>query len=134
MNSTKDEINVEFTVPVIDKDVAISDYINGAREVGIKWTVEVFLKFIDEEDRKAVELISEFMAPWPVSEEWKIKRKRKWDRERVDSDGQVYGYSDQGSLHYPTLNFAWDDRDIIKEAFLDKNEGNFRGFELFVPE
>lgn len=134
MNSIKDEINVEFTVPVIDKDVAISDYINGAREVGIKWTVEVFLKFIDEEDRKAVELISEFMAPWPVSEEWKIKRKRKWDRERVDSDGQVYGYSDQGSLHYPTLNFAWDDRDIIKEAFLDKNEGNFRGFELFVPE
>ena len=74
------------------------------------------------------------MTPLPVSEEWKIKRKGRKDRERVDSDGHVYGYSDQGSLHYPTLNFAWDDRDIIKEAFFDKNEGNFRGFELFVPE
>ena len=68
------------------------------------------------------------MTPLPVSEEWKIKRKGRKDRERVDSDGHVYGYSDQGAIN------LLDDRDIIVETFFDKNEGNFRGFELFVPE
>ena len=46
----------------------------------------------------------------------------------MDSDGHVYGYSDQGSIN------LLDDRDIIVETFFNKNEGNFRGFELFVPE
>lgn len=74
------------------------------------------------------------MTPLPVSEEWKIKRKGRKDRERVDSDGHVYGYLDQGAIQYPMVNNSWDDRDIIVETYFDKRKGDFRGFEKFIPE
>lgn len=138
MNCTMDEINVAFNLPGDRMDIALSDAINGLREKGnekaASFTAEALVKLLGEENRKAVELFSRTITPLSVSEEWKIKRKRKQDRERVDSNGHVYGYSDQGSIQYPMVNNSLDDRDIIMETFLDKKEGNFRGFELFVPE
>ena len=134
MNCTMDEINVAFNLPGDRMDIALSDAINGLREKGnekaASFTAEALVKLLGEENRKAVELFSRTITPLSVSEEWKIKRKRKQDRERVDSNGHVYGYSDQGSIQYPMVNNSLDDRDIIMETFLDKKEGNFRGFEV----
>lgn len=43
------------------------------------------------------------MILFSVSEEWKIKKERKKDRERIDSNGHAYGYSDKGSFAFSTV-------------------------------
>lgn len=73
------------------------------------------------------------MILFSVSEEWKIKKERKKDRERIDSNGHAYGYSDKGSLHFPMINNGLDDIDIILGTSSEWFEEGYRGSEKFTP-
>lgn len=133
MNCSMDEISVAFNLPGKEMDIAVSDIINGLREKGNEWgdslNTEIITKVIGEESREVAQYISTFIVPFSVSEEWKQKRERGEDRERVDSNGHTYGYSDKGSLHYPMTNNILDDWDIILGTL-----GEERGFKKFTPE
>ncbi len=133
MNCSMDEINAAFNLPGKKMDIAVSDIINGLREKGNEWAdsinTEIITKVIGEERREVAQYISMFIVPFSVSEEWKQKRARGKDRERVDRNGHKYGYSDKGSLQYPMINNSIDDLDIILGTM-----GEERGFKKFTPE
>lgn len=127
MNATMDEINAAFNFPGKFFDTSVSDIINWARGIyhdnleGI--STELIVSIIGENDRETAKYIAENIVVYPVSEEWKIKRERKKDRDRKDEHGFRYGYSDKGCLQYPMVNNIADDWKIILGTWPDK-----RGF------
>ena len=129
MNSTMDEIGIAFNFPGDKIDVAVSDVINGLRDEGASISTEVLTKIFGEQNRETVKYVSEHFIFYPVSEEWRLKKARADDRERVDSQGNKYGYADKGSLQYPLVNNIGDDMDIILGTL-----GQSRGFIKFTPE
>lgn len=54
---------------------------------------------------------------------------RSNDRDRIDSNGNRYGYANKGSLQYSMVNNRSDDDIIIK-----KTKGESRGFKMFRPQ
>ena len=54
---------------------------------------------------------------------------RSNDRDRIDSNGNRYGYANKGSLQYPMVNNRSDDDIIIK-----KTKEESRGFKMFRPQ
>lgn len=127
MNSTMDVINLKFNLPGSFLDKAVSDVINGEREKKHgEWdeiSTELITSIIGENHRETAKYIAENIIIYPVSEEWKIKKQRKKDRDRVDENGIRYGYSDKGCLQYPMINDPFDDWQIILGTWPEK-----RGF------
>lgn len=75
INCTMDEIERAYDLPGSKIDFAISDVINGVREKGNEViatiTIEILVKILGEEVRKAVETEARSMILFSVSEEWK---------------------------------------------------------------
>ena len=55
---------------------------------------------------------------------------RSNDKDRIDSNGNRYGYANKGSLQYPMVNNRSDDDDII----IKKTKEESRGFKMFRPQ
>lgn len=121
INSTMDEINAAFNLPGGMPDPAVSDYINGLKEIS-KEKAEKIARYITGE--KGAETVGEI---FDTSEEWKEKQSRKIDRERLDKAGKKYGYADKGSLQYPMVNNRGDDWKIIVGTW-----GEPRGFLTYT--
>lgn len=58
-----------------------------------------------------------------------MKMERSNDRDRIDSNGNRYGYANKGSLQYLMVNNRSDDDIIIK-----KTKEESRGFKMFRPQ
>lgn len=121
INSTMDEINAAFNLPGGMSDPAVSDYINGIKEIS-KEKAEKIARYIAGE--KGAEIAGEI---FDTSEEWKEKQSRKTDREKHDKGGNKYGYADKGSLQYPMVNNRGDDWKIIVGTW-----GEPRGFLTYT--
>lgn len=101
INSTADPVPIAFDFPGNKMDKSLSDVLNGiADQLGLE-----------------------------TSEDWREKQNRKEERQREDANGNIYGYSDKGSLKYPIESSLLGDADIVVGTLFEE-----RGWVVYVPE